>query len=167
MVLRCTGLPSRSALAAPPLRLAALRWRAASSRLQGTLFISSVRGGIDLSLPALSCPWGRWAVTSSIQDAVSLCLGETTLGRRRPRYRPDPDHHPLALCPVGSFSERYHRAESPNHRVRGDANRPFPTRRLADDPVVSWVENRRVRVVGSEVPPDATFNLGSYALVAV
>jgi hypothetical protein len=27
MFLRCTGLPSRSALAAPPLRLAALRWR--------------------------------------------------------------------------------------------------------------------------------------------
>jgi hypothetical protein len=29
MVLWCTGLPSRSALAAPPLRLAALRWRKA------------------------------------------------------------------------------------------------------------------------------------------
>jgi hypothetical protein len=28
--LRCTGLPSRSALIAPPLRLAALRWREAS-----------------------------------------------------------------------------------------------------------------------------------------
>jgi hypothetical protein len=27
LVLRCTGLPSRSALVAPPLRLAALRWR--------------------------------------------------------------------------------------------------------------------------------------------
>jgi hypothetical protein len=29
-ILRCTGLPSRSALVAPPLRLAALRWRVAS-----------------------------------------------------------------------------------------------------------------------------------------
>jgi hypothetical protein len=29
LVLRCTGLPSRSALVAPPLRLAALRWRGA------------------------------------------------------------------------------------------------------------------------------------------
>jgi hypothetical protein len=28
-VFRCTGLPSRSALVAPPLRLAALRWREA------------------------------------------------------------------------------------------------------------------------------------------
>jgi hypothetical protein len=28
LVLRNTGLPSRSALVAPPLRLAALRWRA-------------------------------------------------------------------------------------------------------------------------------------------
>jgi hypothetical protein len=31
-IRRCTGLPSRSALVAPPLRLAALRWRAAFSR---------------------------------------------------------------------------------------------------------------------------------------
>jgi hypothetical protein len=29
MILRNTGLPSRSTLAAPPLRLAALRWREA------------------------------------------------------------------------------------------------------------------------------------------
>jgi hypothetical protein len=29
MVLRSTGLPSRSALVAPPFRLAALRWRGA------------------------------------------------------------------------------------------------------------------------------------------
>jgi hypothetical protein len=33
MVLRSTGLPSRSALVAPPLRLAALRWRGAFDEL--------------------------------------------------------------------------------------------------------------------------------------